>query len=89
MRPIPNISLRLAVTVLTGVAALAVVAVLVLSVVGASALEGAGMAPLVASGAALAALVLAVLRLTRHSVSRTNLDRELRKLLEEEAGKTR
>lgn len=41
------------------------------------------------AGAALAALVLAVLRLTRHSVRRTDLDRELRKLLEEEAGKTR
>lgn len=89
MRPIPNISLRLAVTVAIGVAALAVPVVFAFSVVGTSTLEGAGMAPLVASGAALAAVVLAVLRLTRRPVRRTDLDRELRKLLEEEAGKTR
>ena len=83
MRPTPNAWFRLAVTLAIGVQA-----GLMLMVVGASALERTGTVPLVAAGAALATLVLAVLRLARRSAGRSDLDRELRQLLEEEAGKT-
>lgn len=89
MRATPKIPLRRVAAVGAGVVVLAVVAIVVFAVAGASVLERARPATLVAGGAALAAAALAAVGLARRSVRRADFDRELRQLLEEEAGKTR
>lgn len=87
MRSQPKVSVRLAVTVAAGIVLSAVFGLLLFSAFGASALERAGIAPLVAAGPGFAALVLLALRAVQRSLRRSDLDRELRQLLEKEASK--
>lgn len=87
MRSQSKVSVRMAVTVAAGIVMSAISGLLLFSAFGASALERAGLAPLVAAGPGFAALVLLALRAVQRSLRRGDLDRELRQLLEEEANK--
>lgn len=87
MRRLRPFSFRIAVTIAADFAAFVVFGLVMFSTLGAPALERSGAEALVVAGVGVAAFLLLALRVARRSLWRADLDRELRKLLEEEAGR--